>query len=164
VNTYSASLVWSDEDSAYVATSTEFPGLSGVSERGEEALAELSEAIQMAIEAMAAEHHPLPEPRRLAEYSGQIRLRMPTTLHRLAVERAESEGVSLNTILINLISFGLGQRMAEGKVAVALGAVLGELRSAVLGFIPHALSTSGNRTVGERPPRNRSNTISSVQQ
>jgi hypothetical protein len=40
-------------------------------------------------------------------YSGQLRLRMPPSLHRELTENAEREGVSLNTLLIYLISRNL---------------------------------------------------------
>ncbi|MSO97964.1 MAG: type II toxin-antitoxin system HicB family antitoxin [Rhodospirillaceae bacterium] len=42
--------------------------------------------------------------------SGQWRLRVPRTLHRRLHERAKTEGVSLNTLAVSLLSEGLGER------------------------------------------------------
>ncbi len=44
------------------------------------------------------------------KYSGQLRLRMPASLHRELARQASLEGVSLNTYLLCLISQGYGAR------------------------------------------------------
>lgn len=106
---YSASLQWSEEDGGYVAVSPEFPGLSGVGESAEEALAVLREAIEMAAEVYAEEGRALPAPRTLDAYSGQFRLRVPKSVHAALAARAELEGVSLNTLALAYIARGLGQ-------------------------------------------------------
>ncbi|NOT10152.1 MAG: type II toxin-antitoxin system HicB family antitoxin [Gemmatimonadales bacterium] len=131
--TYSVAIVWSEEDRAYVATSPEFPGLSGVSNDSSRALADLGEALTMAFEAFEEENRPLPSPRRASEYSGQIRLRMPKALHALAVHQAEGEDVSLNTLLVSLLSRGLGKVEAESELSGKLERLLDELRAAVPG-------------------------------
>lgn len=41
------------------------------------------------------------------KYSGQLRLRMPPSLHKELAEQAEQEGVSLNTLLLCLVSRNL---------------------------------------------------------
>jgi hypothetical protein len=43
-------------------------------------------------------------------YSGKFNLRLPTDLHRALAERAEREGVSLNTAAVAFIAGGLGYR------------------------------------------------------
>lgn len=110
---YSAALAWSAEDGGYVATSAEFPGLSGVSPDSAEAMAELGEAIDMALEAMRADALPLPSPRQLTVHSGQVRLRMPRSLHSLLASAADADGVSLNTLVVSLLARGLGQMQAR---------------------------------------------------
>lgn len=42
-------------------------------------------------------------------YSGQLRLRMPASLHREISEQADKEGVSLNTYLLYLLAKGIGE-------------------------------------------------------
>lgn len=46
------------------------------------------------------------------KFSGQLRLRMPTSLHRDLAEQAVEEGVSLNTYLLYLISKSYGNQIA----------------------------------------------------
>jgi predicted RNase H-like HicB family nuclease len=106
---YSIWLIWSDEDAAYVATSAEFPGLSGVSADSQAAMSELAEAIDMALEALRDEGRPAPAARTLPQHSGQIRLRMPRSLHGDLARCAEDEGVSLNTLAVSILSRGVGQ-------------------------------------------------------
>jgi len=48
-------------------------------------------------------------------YSGQLRLRMPTSLHREIAERAEKEGVSLNTYMLYLLAKGVGEETATSQ-------------------------------------------------
>ena len=95
---YSVSLPGATRTAAYVATSAEFPGLSGVAADGRAAMSELAEAIDMALEALRDEGRPAPTARTLTQHSGQIRLRMPRSLHGDLARCAEDEGVSLNTL------------------------------------------------------------------
>lgn len=109
-------LRWSDEDGAYVATSPEFPGLSAFGGSPEAAVSELRTVLGLAIETYEAEGWKLPDPRRARTFSGQFRLRLPRSLHGDLVAHADSEGVSLNTLLVSWISERLG-RVPEGPVA-----------------------------------------------
>ena len=105
---YSINLVWSDEDKGYIATIPEFPHLSAFGETPEKALLEAKTAAQLMLEVLKEDNEDPPEPRKLIEYSGQTRLRLPKSLHRdLAIE-AEREGVSLNTLLVSKLSEYLG--------------------------------------------------------
>ena len=119
LNRYSALLTWSSEDVSYVATSPEFPGLSGVAEAPDEALSELGEAIEMALQVLKAAREAVPVPRELVNHSGQIRLRMPKSLHSLLALHADAEGVSLNTLAVSLLARGIGEqspsRVSLGK-------------------------------------------------
>lgn len=45
-------------------------------------------------------------------HSGQLRLRMPSSLHRELAEQAEKEGVSLNSYLVYLLSKNFGMELA----------------------------------------------------
>lgn len=113
LNRYSAGLAWSDEDGGYVATSVEFPGLSGVAADPLAALRELDEAIDMALDVLREAGETLPAPRRLSSYSGQFRLRVPRTLHQMLAGAADANGVSLNTLAVSLLSQGLAQHDAQ---------------------------------------------------
>jgi antitoxin HicB len=108
MNKYSFTVAWSDEDEGYIALCPEFSGLSGIGDTVEEAIAELQVALEGAIEVYRAEGWALPEPRRLAEHSGKVLLRMPKGLHGRLVQQAEAEGVSLNTLVVTLLSEAIG--------------------------------------------------------
>ena len=101
---YGFNLLWSDEDQGFIVTCPDFPGLSAFGETPEEALAEARVALDLFVESLQASGMQLPEPTQTADYSGQVRLRMPRSLHHSLVQKADLEGVSLNTWLITLLA------------------------------------------------------------
>ncbi len=105
-NKYSINIFWNEEDGCYVATTPDFPYLSAFGDTQEEAVADAQQVIQMAIESLERDGIPLPEPKfvKIQKYSGQVRLRMPKSLHNELALSAELEGVSLNTHMVCLLS------------------------------------------------------------
>jgi predicted RNase H-like HicB family nuclease len=71
---YSINLRWSDEDEGYVAEVPELPGVSAVGETPEEAVHEVQDAAQACIESLREDGLPVPAPRKIPHYSGQLRL------------------------------------------------------------------------------------------
>jgi hypothetical protein len=65
------------------------------------------------------------------EFSGNIRLRLPDGLHQALAELADHEGVSLNTMMVSLLSEGLGRRSDRSGDAPP-PAVVSALAEAVL--------------------------------
>lgn len=126
MNKYGFRILWSDEDKGYVATSPEFPGLSAFGETEEEALAEAKVARQLFIEDMQASGEELPAPQTVHEYSGQTRLRLSKTVHRLAAEMAASEGISLNQFILDAINEKLGAQKAGSQFVSELRRALAE--------------------------------------
>ena len=55
---------------------------------------------------------PIPEPTS-TKYSGEIRVRMPPSLHQLLAQRASNEGVSLNQYMVAGLARAVG--LDEGK-------------------------------------------------
>ncbi len=47
--------------------------------------------------------------------SGRFVQRVPRSLHAQLVAQAEAEGVSLNTLVVSLVSLGLGHRQSAGR-------------------------------------------------
>jgi predicted HicB family RNase H-like nuclease len=107
---------WSEEDEMFVATSSAFPGLTGVNPSEELAVAELREAIGMTIDVMLEDGETPPALKVRASHSGQFRLRLPKTMHATLALRAEEEGVSLNQLAMTYIAMGLGQHPAHAAV------------------------------------------------
>jgi predicted HicB family RNase H-like nuclease len=112
VSHYSVVVAWSDEDDEYVASSPEWPGLSWLAGDERAAIAGLRKVMQEALAALEEDGEPPPTPRDPSprfEYSGNIRLRMPKSLHEAMATRADQEGVSLNTLALTYISRGVGE-------------------------------------------------------
>jgi len=98
-NNYKFNISWSDEDGGYIAVCPEFPGLSAFGESAEEALSEAQVALKLFIASYKDKGIPLPKPETAKSYSGQIRLRLPKSLHAQAARLAGEEEISLNQFL-----------------------------------------------------------------
>ncbi|UCC40618.1 MAG: type II toxin-antitoxin system HicB family antitoxin [Candidatus Aminicenantes bacterium] len=110
MNKYAISIKWSDEDNGFIAT---IPGLHGLSAFGttrEKALSELNIAAEAYFESLKRAGRRFPAEEKVIPFSGQIRLRMPKTLHAALSSGAENEGVSLNTYIVTLLSGGRVER------------------------------------------------------
>ena len=116
---YSYRLLWSDDDACYVATVPEFPELSGFGATAHEALNELDVALEAALEIHEEEGWPLPDPYQLQSHSGQFRLRLPRTVHARLAERAQQEGVSLNSLAATYVVQGLASGEVLGAARLA---------------------------------------------
>lgn len=101
---YSINLLWSESDDCYIATISEFPGLSAFGETPEKAVKEAEIAAKGFLEVYKEDGNAIPEPELLENFSGQTRLRLPKTLHAKLSHEAKTEGVSLNTYLVSLLS------------------------------------------------------------
>jgi predicted RNase H-like HicB family nuclease len=126
MNKYGFKIQWSDEDQGYVATSPEFPGLSAFGETEEGALAEAKTARQLFIDDMLESGEELPPPQMAHEYSGQTRLRLSKTVHRLVAEMAASEGISLNQFIVDAINERIGAQKAGSRLVGELKKALAE--------------------------------------
>lgn len=101
---YSVVCQWSDEDEGYIALVPELKGLSAFGETPAEAVAELENAKKAYLNVFEEDGCSLPEPRKLHEFSGQLRIRIPKSLHEELSRAAEHEGVSLNTYIVSMLS------------------------------------------------------------
>jgi antitoxin HicB len=95
---YQMVIEWSDEDRCYVSTlpawqnaRTHGKTLAKAAQRGHEVL-------QMLIDSALANGNVIPEPQR--RHSGNLRLRLPASLHGRLAREAEREGVSLNQWIV----------------------------------------------------------------
>jgi len=90
VDTYNILIVWNDEEGGYIATSPEFEDLSAFGATAQVAAAQLESVVLVAIEKYRKSGWTLPGPPRVHEHSGQLRVRLPKSLHGLlAAEVAE---------------------------------------------------------------------------
>lgn len=95
----------------YVAEAPELERCIGLGETETEALDGLHQAMESWFEAAIAEGRTIPEPGdQNASFSGNLRLRMPRSLHAQAARIADREGVSLNTFLLTSIAVQVGAK------------------------------------------------------
>ncbi|MDO8491348.1 MAG: toxin-antitoxin system HicB family antitoxin [Dehalococcoidia bacterium] len=99
---------WDDGDGPYwVARIAELPHCLIHADTPEEAVKEIQEVKMDWIKSNLERGLPIPEPRP-RKYSGQIRLRISPSLHRLLTYRAETEGMSLNQYMATSLSMSVG--------------------------------------------------------
>ncbi len=94
-----------DEGGGWLATIPNLPGCMSDGETPEEALVNVEDAKKCWVETCLEIGHPIPEPI-TNEYSGQLRIRIPKSLHRSLTERAKEENVSLNQLIVYKLSQG----------------------------------------------------------
>jgi len=99
-----------DEDGGgWLATFPDLPGCMGDGDTPEHAIIDGYAAAQAWL-AVAAEHgDPIPAPGTGGE-SGKFVARVPRSLHTRLAARAEQEGVSMNTLVVSMLSEGVGTR------------------------------------------------------
>ncbi|MBT8479719.1 MAG: type II toxin-antitoxin system HicB family antitoxin [Gemmatimonadetes bacterium] len=131
MDTYSIRIVWSDADDGYIATSPEFEDLSAFGTTPQEAAAQLESVVRVAIGTYKDSGWALPEPKRVHEYSGQLRVRLPKSLHGRLADEAERDGVSLNTLIVTLLAQRAGEAAASRQIGDELRSIVTLLRAAV---------------------------------
>ncbi len=101
---YPVSIQWSDEDNGYIATAPGVRGLSSFGESQDEALSQLKIAADAFFKSLKKAGKPVPTFEKITSFSGQLRLRLPKSLHAELSQGARREGISLNTYLVSLLA------------------------------------------------------------
>jgi len=93
-----------DPDGYWIAEHPELPGCKADGETAQEALSSLDISRELWIESRLATGLEVPEPQEAPQYSGRFVLRIPKGLHRELANEAETEGVSLNSFVSNVLA------------------------------------------------------------
>lgn len=93
-----------DPDGYWIAEHPELPGCKADGETAQKALSSLDVSRELWIESRLATGLEIPEPQEAPQYSGRFVLRIPKSLHRELAHEAEAEGVSLNSLVSNVLS------------------------------------------------------------
>ncbi len=117
---YSMNVMWSASDKRFVATSPEIRDVSALGKTPEKAVAELKKVISLALEVYREEGWPTPEPKLANPFSGQLRLRLPKSLHAWLATEANREGLSLNYLIVSNLSNVRGQLECTAKLEAML--------------------------------------------
>lgn len=105
----------------WLASVPDLPGCHGDGASPEAALRDARDAIKAWLATAREFGDSIPDPSNDTAYSGQWRVRVPRSLHRRLAQRAEREGVSLNTLTATLLAEGMGATAARpGKRPGAL--------------------------------------------
>ena len=104
---------WSDEDQAFIARVPAFPGCIAHGETAEKATHEAERAAELMLDVLREDRKAPPPEDAVADFSGQLRLRLPKSLHEEVSRLATAEGVSLNTLLLALVAEGCGRRSPQ---------------------------------------------------
>jgi antitoxin HicB len=109
---YRVLVEFSAEDEAYIARVPAFEGLAAHGESPEEATHQARIAAEAMLASLRSHHRAIPQPDSAADYSGQLRLRLPRSVHARLSKLAAAEEVSLNNLLLAFITEGLGRRQS----------------------------------------------------
>ena len=93
-----------DPDGYWIAEHPELTGCIADGETAQEALSSLDISRELWIECCLANGLEVPEPQEAPQYSGRFVLRIPKSLHRDLANEAEAEGVSLNSLVSNVLA------------------------------------------------------------
>lgn len=98
-----------EEGSGFLIEFPDLPGCMSDGETAEEAINNGKDAIACWIAAAKEAGRDIPRPGELEAQSGKWVQRVPRSMHLRLVKQAKREGVSLNTLVVSMISEELGK-------------------------------------------------------
>lgn len=101
---YRMEIVEDKEEGGFVVSYPDLPGCITCGETIESAVANAIDAKKAWIEAALEDGIEIYEPDNLDNYSGQFKLRIPRSLHRLLAEHSKREGISMNQYCVYLLA------------------------------------------------------------
>ena len=110
---YPIKIFYSEEDKGFIAVIPDLPGGSAFGETEEGAVQEVRIAQELWLKTARREGRKIPQPSSEDVFSGKILARTPKSLHRALMEKAKEEGVSLNQLVVYLLSRGVDKRSSE---------------------------------------------------
>lgn len=107
---YSRVVIPDSDTGTFTSLISEFPGCIAQGDTPAEAYENLEAVAQSWIEAALDLGQSIPEPSANQSFSGKILTRLPKSLHRRASEFAETEGISLNQLIVAAIAETVGAK------------------------------------------------------
>lgn len=101
---YKMEIVPDIEEGGFVAMFPDLPGCITVGDTIDEVITNIIDAKKAWIVAELEEGRIIPEPKDINDYSGQFKLRLPKSLHRILAENSKREGISMNQYCLYLLS------------------------------------------------------------
>jgi predicted RNase H-like HicB family nuclease len=112
---YPIKVFYSKEDKGFIAVVPDLAGCSAFGETEKEAIEQVKIAQELWVKTAKKEGRKVPQPSTEDVFSGKILARTPKSLHKALMEKAKEEGVSLNQLVVYLLSRGVNQRISEMK-------------------------------------------------
>jgi antitoxin HicB len=109
--------VHADRDGGYIVRFPDLPGCFTQVDTFDEIGPMAAEIKGLWLETAVDHGHEIPSPSFPEEYSGKFNVRLPKSLHRRLAERADEEGVSLNQLVVSLLSEGVASKRTEPSSA-----------------------------------------------
>ena len=108
---YRMEIIEDTSEGGFVVSYPDLPGCISCGETIEAAITNAEDAKRTWLEAAIEDGLYIQEPNKVGEipteeYSGQFKLRIPRSLHRLLSEHAKREGISMNQYCVYLLSRG----------------------------------------------------------
>ena len=101
---YKLEIVPDMDEGGFVARYPELPGCITIGDTLETVVKNVNDAKIEWITAALEDGNTIPEPSSYDDYSGQFKLRLPKSLHKLLADRSKEEGVSMNQYCVYLLS------------------------------------------------------------
>lgn len=101
---YRMEIVEDKDEGGFVVSYPDLPGCLTCGETIENAVTNAVDAKKAWLEAAIEEGIDIYEPDSLDDYSGQFKLRIPKSLHRMLAEHSQREGISMNQYCVYLLS------------------------------------------------------------
>jgi len=101
---YKLEIVPDKDEGGYAARYPELPGCITVGDTLESVVKNANDAKTEWIAAALEDGNTIPEPSTYDDYSGQFKLRLPKSLHKLLADKSKEEGVSMNQYCVYLLS------------------------------------------------------------
>lgn len=112
---YKVEIIPEPDREGFTAYIPDLPGCMTSAENYEDAANQIEEAKELWLETALAEcdYIPEPVPYEVDEPSGKFLVRMPRSLHGQLAMRAEKEDVSINQLVVSILSSGMGSWIAS---------------------------------------------------
>ena len=101
---YRMEIVEDKDEGGFVVSYPDLPGCITCGETIETAVTNALDAKKAWIEAALEEGIQIQDPESFEGYSGQFKLRIPRSLHKLLAEHSKREGISMNQYCVYLLS------------------------------------------------------------
>ncbi len=102
--------LFQEEGSGYLIEFPDLPGCMSDGETIEEAIENGTDAVDCWINAAKSAGRQVPDPNKLDRASGRWVQRVPRSIHSRLTQQAKIDGVSLNMLVVSMISQSLGER------------------------------------------------------